>query len=188
MQKRHAGIKGAGLFLFLGLLLGATQLRGQMAPVGEYQLKAVFVLNFAHFVRWPPSALPVGSKPLVIGVLGTDPFGAYLDEAVQGEKIDDHPLIVTRYRRVEDIDACQILFIGQTNDQRLLKILADLHGRSILTVGEMEGFSERGGMVCFVTEKNKIRLKINVGAARSAALTIDSKLLRPAMIVATEKE
>ena len=174
--------------LGLGGMAATPEFSAEAAPAEEYQIKAVFVYNFAHFVQWPAAALPAGSTPLVIGVLGTDPFGSYLDEAVRGEKIDGHPLAVARFDRVEDVRGCQILFISQSENDRLDRILADLKGRSILTVSEAAGFGGRGGMIGLVTVDQKIRLKINVGAARASTLTISSKLLRPAEIVATGKD
>jgi hypothetical protein len=56
--------------------------------------------------------------------------------------------------------------------------MAALKGRSILTVGDTEGFAEDGGIIRFVTEKNRIRFRINVDAAEAAHLVISSKLLR----------
>jgi len=186
LQLRRIGWRLAGLGILCAA--GARDLPAEGAPAGEYQIKAVFVYNFAHFVQWPPAALPAGAAPLVIGVLGTDPFGPYLDEAVRGEKIDGHPLAVQRFRRIEDVRDCQILFISQSENDRLDRILADLKGRSILTVSEAAGFGDRGGMIGLVTVDHKVRLKINVGAARAATLTISSKLLRPAEIVTTGKD
>ena len=157
----------------------------QSAPTPEYRLKAIFLFNFAQFVEWPASAFPEPDTPLVIGVLGDDPFGAYLDETVRGERVNDRPLTVRRYRRVEEIEACHILFISRPEQGHLDQILDSLKGRSILTVGDAEGFASRGGMIRFTTEQNRIRLRVNLDAARAANLTISSKLLRPAQIVST---
>ena len=180
--------KGARLLLFALLFAGGPGLRADTAPGGEYRIKAVLVFNFAHFVQWPADALPDEEAPLIIGVLGQDPFGSLLDEAVRGEKVEHHPLVVQRYRRIADVHDCQILFISRSENEQLDEILAALKGRRILTVGETDGFGGSGGMISFVTARNKIRLKINVGAARAADLTISSKLLRPAEIVATQKD
>jgi uncharacterized protein DUF4154 len=156
-------------------------------PSKEYQLKAVFLFNFTQFVEWPSKAFPAADSPLVIGILGEDPFGAYLDETVRGEKANSRPLAVQRYRRVEEIMACHVLFIGGSEAGRLDEVLTSLKGRNILTVGDFEGFASRGGMIKFTTEKNKTRLKINLEAAKAANLTISSKLLKPAEIVSSEK-
>src|SRR6185369_13663661 len=85
-------------------------LSAQTQITREYQVKAVFLFNFAQFVEWPPSTFKE-TNAIVIGVLGEDPFGPYLDEAVQGEEVNGHPIIVQRYRHIEDVKACHILFI-----------------------------------------------------------------------------
>ena len=176
-----------GLLLVGWLAAGAAVAAAQGPGIEEHRVKAVFVLNFVHFVRWPPAALPPGDGPLVIGVLGTDPLEPYLQEAVRGEKLGDHPITVRVYPRVEEVAGCQVLFIGQSETEELDRILALLRDRSILTVGDAERFSEHGGIIGLVTANNKVRLKINLGAARAADLRIDARLLRPAQIVATEK-
>lgn len=160
----------------------------QAPPATEYQLKAVFLYNFAQFVEWPESAFPEPDTPFVIGVLGDDPFGRYLDETVQGEAVNDHPLVVQRFGQVDEIKACHILFVSRREQQRLPQILAALKGRGILTVGDADGFAGQGGMIRFVTDHNRIRLRINLEVARADNLTISSKLLRPAEIVSTGME
>ena len=149
----------------------------------EFQVKAVFLYNFAQFVEWPPSAFASPTSPLVIGVLGLDPFGSYLDEAVRGEKINGHPLVVRRYRWVSEIGTCHILFVSGSEGPRAEQVAESLRGRSILTVCDWEGFARRGGMIRFVMEHNHVRLRINLEAARAAGLTISSKLLRSAELV-----
>lgn len=172
----------AGLFA-LALLAGARAAAPAPAPPSaEYQVKAVFLFNFAQFVEWPERAFPDDQAPIVIGVLGEDPFGAYLDELVQNEKIGDRPLVVRRFRRVEDITVCHILFVSHSVAGQFNKIFASLRGRNLLTVGEADNFCRLGGIVRFVTENGKIRLRINLEPAQGAELTISSKLLRWATI------
>lgn len=167
------------------LFLGAAPLAA--APT-EYQVKAVFLFNFSQFVDWPPEAFAEPQSPLVIGVLGNDPFGADLDEIVRGETVNGRPLLVRRYRSIQELDTCHILFIDRSERDRLGQILAALKGRSILTVGDFEGFARNGGVIRFVMTGNKIRLHVNLDAARLAGLTIRAKLLRPAQIVATGED
>src|SRR2546421_10219007 len=94
------------------LLLGGLVASAQTGPSREYQVKAVFLFNFAQFVEWPPAAFAGANSPLVIGILGQDPFGAYLDETVRNEKVNNRLLEIQRYHRVEDIKTCHILFIS----------------------------------------------------------------------------
>ena len=154
----------------------------------EYEVKAAFLNDFAQFVEWPADAFVGVKSPIVIGILGDDPFGDSLGEIVRDENVDNRPVVIKRYQRVQDIKACQILFISQSENKRLEEICAGLKDRSILTVGDFDGFAKRGGMIRFVTEKNKIRFRINVEAAKAANLTISSKLLRLAEIITPGKD
>ena len=155
----------------------------QTAAIPEYRVKATFLLQFAQFVDWPPQVFSGPQTPLVIGVLGEDPFGNFLDETARSETVERHALTVQRYRRVEEIKNCQVLFVSRSEESRLEEIAAALKGRNVLIVGDAERFAYRGGMIQFVTEDNKIRLRINLGAAKAANLTISSKLLRLATVV-----
>jgi hypothetical protein len=171
--------------LLSGLAWSApTALTGTTAT-GEYQVKAVFLFNFTQFVEWPADAFALTNTPLVIGVLGEDPFGAYLDDTVRGETANGRPLIVTRYRRVQEVGDCQVLFISRSETDRLGQILASLVGKPVLTVGDVAGFTRRGGMIELATVASKMQLRINLEAAKTAQLTLSSKLLRPAKIVAS---
>ena len=144
-----------GLVICAILLSSGLNVSAQSASSREYQVKAVFLFNFAQFVEWPTNAFSQAQTPLVIGVLGEDPFGAYLDDTVRGEKVNNRSLVVERYRRAEEIKTCHVLFISRSEADRLAEILANLKGRNILTVGDAESFAERGGMIRFVTEKNQ---------------------------------
>jgi hypothetical protein len=178
--RRYAAILIFLVGQFLCITFGLT---AQTPAAPEYQIKAVFLFNFAQFIDWPPSAFSDAQSPLVIGVLGEDPFGNFLDELVRDEKVNNRPLEIQRYRRVEQIKTCHILFVSHSEGPNLDEIFSALKGRSILTVGDIEGFASHGGMIRFVNEKNKIRLRINLDASKAAALTISSKLLRPAEII-----
>jgi len=167
--------------LLCGMLAGAAD-----AP-GEYQVKAVFVYNFSHFVEWPTQSFADPKAPFVIGILGDDPFAGRLDEAVRGEQVDQHPLEVKRFRSVQDLGDCRILFIDRAEAPQLKQLLDTLDHKSTLTVSDLDDSSQRGVMIQFVTENNRIRLRINNDSARAAGLTISSKLLRPAEIVTTRK-
>ena len=100
----------------------------------------------------------------------------------------NHPLAVRRYRRVDEITDCHILFVSRQEQRHVDAILDSLKGRSVLTVSDAEGFAARGGMIRFVTDHNRIRLRINLEAARAANLKLSSKLLRPAQIVPAGKD
>lgn len=175
---------------WLGMLLLAVMIAGRASaqPAGrpEYQVKAVFLFNFTLFAQWPPEAFAQDTSPLVIGVVGDDPFGRFLDEAVRGEKVGSRAVIVQRARQLEDLPTCHVLFVSQSEAPRLTQVLAAARARSILTVSDIEGFTAAGGMIRFLREGGKVRLRINVDAAKAAGVTLSSTLLRSAEIVTTQ--
>src|SRR5688500_14600078 len=128
------------------LLISQMVLSTSTQPSREYQLKAVFLFNFTQFVEWPGNSFSSDQAPLVIGILGTDPFGSYLEEIVAGEKINGHPLLIQRYNNVEEIETCQILFINVTETNKREEIITRLKGRNILTVSDAPDFAKQGGM------------------------------------------
>lgn len=166
------------LFVLLAGQAGAVE----TSSAKEYQLKAVFLFNFARFVSWPEAAFARPTDPFVIGVVGVDPFGAALDETVRGETIEGHPLEVRRYQTA-GIAECHILFVSSSENPRLEAILDRLANRPILTVSDLENAARRGVMIRFIQENKRIRFRINVDATKRAGLIISSKLLRTAEIV-----
>ena len=167
--------------------LGLNTARGQTVS-HEYPLKAVFLFNFAQFTDWPTNAFEKADSPLVIGVLGNDPFGAVLDDAVRDEILNGRKFVVERYQRVEDIKTCHILFINESETRRLDKIMLALKGKPVLTVSEIDNSAYRGVCVRFITENNKIHLRINTDSLKEAKLVMSSKLLRIAEIVSTQSK
>ena len=149
----------------------------------EYDLKAVFLYQFAHFVEWPARTFPNQQIPITIRVQGEDPCGGGLDEIVANEAVGGRKLIVRRYRTVDQVDTCHVLFICASEAGRMIPILARLKGRSVLTVGETQDFVAQNGIVGFTVARNRLKLRINLAAADTARLTISSKLLRQAEIV-----
>jgi hypothetical protein len=149
----------------------------------EYQLKAVFLFNFAQFTEWPTNAFTNSLSPIVIGVLGIDPFNSTLDETIRGEIVNGRTLVVERYRRIEEIQSCHILFISQSETRRVDQVLETLKGKPILTVGDMEPAFGRNLGIRFVPQNNKLRIRINVDAIAQARLTLSSKLLRAGEII-----
>ena len=164
----------------LALLAGGIPAK---ANFSEYSVKAAALYQFANFVTWPPDAMPGAGAPLVIGVLGEDPFGDVLDSAVNGKKAGGHPIKLKRFAAfgagtAASLKKCQILFICYSEKDRVSTILAGLKGSSVLTVSEIENFPFKGGDILFDMVGSKISLMVNVGAAKKAGLSISSKLLQ----------
>ena len=174
-------------FVLVALVFVAvvSPVRAQKPRPSEAEFKAIFLYRFAGFVEWPATAFASPGAPFVIGVLGEDPFKSILDEVVKGESVKGHPVITVRYRQVEQIGPCHILFVSSSESKIYEHILARLRGRPILIVGDTEGFASLGGTIRLRTEEP--RLQVNVKAARAAGLSIDPTLLNIAEIVGAER-
>jgi hypothetical protein len=153
----------------------------------EYQVKAAFLFNFTKYVKWPEKAFEGEDSPLVVAVVGKDPFGSVLDETLKSKSIGKHPLVIRRFSSVDRLDACHLLFVPASEADRVKKIVQHYEGSSTLLVGEPDGFSTNGGVIRFVLADKKVRFEVNTDAAKRARVEISSQLLKLARIV-TDKE
>lgn len=147
------------------------------APTGAVEVKTVFLFNFTKFVEWPPSAFPAPTSPIVIGVLGADPFGAVLDRTVAGETVNGRPVEIKRFKTLDELAPCHILFIAASHEGRVPEILRRLKRSETLTVADADGFASRGGAIQFRTEEGRLRFEISQEAAERAGLRVSSRLL-----------
>ncbi len=166
----------AALLLAAGLLRAGPALAAPTAP----QVEAVFLFYFTQFVDWPPAAFTDPRAPIAICVLGDDPFDGALDQAVAGERVNGRPIVVRRLGHLTGATGCHVLYIGASEAPRLPRILSALAGHHVLTVSSLDHFARNGGMIRFVLIDQHVRLRVNARAARSAGLTLSSKLLSAA--------
>ena len=159
---------------------GAAQ--SQSSPeYQEYQVKAAFLFNFAKFVEWPAESFKEAQAPLILGILGKDPFGEQIDK-LSDQNIQGRKLSIKRFAKVEDLAKCHLLFISAAEKEhlpRILKITRDWH---VLTVGDTKGLIQSGVIVNFIIIENRIRFEINTDAAQRAGLKISAQLLKLAKI------
>lgn len=175
-------------FIIIVIVAGIqTMSFAQKPAVPEHQIKAVFLFNFIQFVDWPSHSFDSVESPVVIGVLGKDPFGSYLDEILAGEVINGRPVTVKRFSGLHEIENCHILYIHNPEPENFSKIFDLLSGKNVLTISDSRDFVEEGGIIRFVKVNNKIQFQINPEAAKRANLVISSKLLRLAEIVAVNE-
>jgi hypothetical protein len=184
---RGAAMKTGLLAVFLVMALGAVAdtlnaADGSTPVPMEYQVKAAFLYRFIHFIEWPEAMAPLEEGAVVIGVIGSGPMHAALVSMAAGGNCPQR-LVIKRFDRAGDLEFCHIIFVSASARTQAGEILKRLGGNSTLTVGEFEGFADRGGMINFVIVKKMVRFEINPDAAKRANLTVSSKLLRLAKIV-----
>jgi hypothetical protein len=189
-RARQRGIWHPIALCFLSVVAGglcSAPVRADSTTLTEYQVKAAFIYNFAKYVRWPEASTSETKRPFVIGVIGRDPFGQALDDAIRGQSLQGRAVSVKRFGRVEEVADCDILFVSSSEKNNLQSILDVLHEAPVLTIGDMDRFAERGGMINLTTEEARVRFEINVEAAERAGLKPGSQLLRLARIVSDSR-
>jgi hypothetical protein len=165
--------KTVGLMAWFGLLVGSNRGVGGETSLTEYQVKSIFLLNFAKYVDWPPTAFAATNTPIVISVIGEGKIGGELAKTVEGKSVDGRPIVIRQIQTPEDLDKCHILFIGSSEKTGLVEILSRINSKPVLTVGETDQFMEQGGVINFVKKEGKIRLEINLDAARDQFKTLE---------------
>lgn len=176
---------GRGKILSLLICLFLQVDRAHAQPL-DVEIKAAFIYHFSQFVEWPTNAFADSDSPLVIGVLGKDPFGQRLDALVKGEMIRGRPLEVRRFSEPAAALGAHILFISQSEEREWGAILEALGKRPVLTVSEIDNFTTRGGIIQFYTSENRVRLRINNHNANRVGLSLSSKLLRVAEVTESD--
>lgn len=194
MQKLQKIIKAA-IYIFFMLtlmangsrLLVSSALASEQKGAPEYLIKAGYLYKFFFFINWPDmenkSSGPI--KNITIGILGDDPFKDYF-KPIDGQEIKalNRKVHVARLGPYEEgmvLDHCQIIFVGLSEKKNLKRILYRTMGKAILTVGDIKGFTEMGGMINLVDVGGLVRWELNLNAIRESGLTVSATLVQSAV-------
>ena len=178
VAKRIIGWFGIGLLSITTLLPSAS-----LATDVEYEVKAALLYKAIKFVHWPNSAFTHPSAPVNVCILGDDPFGQAMNP-ISGLPLHGRTVEVKRYAVLDEgVTNCQVLFIANSESNRLTPIFAAVKNKPVLTVAEIDRFAELGGVMNFSTRYNRIRFKINAEMVRRAGLEIHAQFMRMVTIV-----
>lgn len=170
------------IFFGLFLALGSSAALADDLPL-ETAIKATYLYKFAPFVEWPDGAFASNSAPLQLCILGDDPFGGALAEAVAGQHIGAHAIAVLRLKNARAATGCHIAYIGGANDRAVAASLAVLRNTPVLTVTDVASTSPSQGVINFIIDNNHVRFDIDAEAAARNRLVISSKLMQLAHAV-----
>lgn len=189
-KKRSAHLKitlsliRSTILLLLSLVLICKATAYAEDRTSEYKIKAAYLYNFTKFVSWPDTTLPGNTQPLNICVLGKNPFGSLL-EPITHMKTQNKTITLEYIEDIRGLEKknCQILFISASEQGAALELLRKTAKMPILTVSDIADFAHHDGIIAFVVKEGKVRLEINLRAARKAGLTISAKLLEIATVI-----
>ncbi|MCH8120886.1 MAG: YfiR family protein [Planctomycetes bacterium] len=192
------------LILPLTIVPLTAEAKDDSAQSREYKIKAAFLYNFIKFVDWPEEKTSDSNEPIIISIIGKDPFGRVF-EPIKNKKVKNRIVVIKRFKSFEAIQKlgehgraefdrninylrkCHLLFVCSSEKDKVKEVLALVKDHSVLTVADTRGFLESGGIINFLMEDKKVRFEINVAAAKKSKLKISSKLLRLAKRVVKEK-
>jgi hypothetical protein len=172
------GFAALGIILSLGI---AASARAEGPLVDEYQVKALFLYNFAQFVDWPGRA--IDDKTFNICVMGRDPFGHWLQDTVGGRAIDGRAFAIRHISSTREAGSCRMLFIASSEEKHLASIVGEIVSKGILTIADSDRASAAGVMINFILEEGRVHFEINQQAAECEKLRISSRLLSLARMV-----
>jgi hypothetical protein len=178
---RPSGPRLASVALTLVLALFGQRPHADAAEL-EYAVKAAYLYWFTPFVQWPASAFQSPSSPFYVCVLGSDPFGQSLDQAISGRQVGDHPLRARRIQALDGAGECQILYLGTARPQTALAALDKVRGTPVLTVEE-QSLGVSGCVVQFIIKDGHVRFTIDAAAANANRVVVSAKLLNLAAAV-----
>jgi len=152
----------------------------------EYTLKASYLERFSRFIEWPDNPADT-SVAYIVSVIGQNPFKDNIEKSFKNAKINNK-LIITRFLKdISEISEPQILFITKSMKNEVSKIIDITKGKPILTIGDTEGFAERGVLINFIIERKILHFEINLQAVNDSGLKIDPYLLDYANIVKSSR-
>jgi hypothetical protein len=178
--------------MLVGLLVAVERACEAAAPAPltgslERKVKAAYLFNFAKYLDWPAGAFPSAQAPIIIGILGQDPFGQIIEQTIAKRRVGPRPVVLQRGKQVTELTNCHILFIASSEKDGLSKVLATLKGKHALTVSEIPQFCSNGGMLTFVIDHEVVRFEINLDNAEEAGLKISARMLTTAKAVHSRK-
>ena len=144
----------------------------------EYMIKAAFVYDMLKATQWPK----VHAGRVVLCVLGRDPFGAAW-RSIKGRPIGKGRLDIVAVQGAGDFGGCDALLVGTSERERWPQVRSALDAHPILTMSEMTGFAQDGGMVALMNVENRLRFDVNLKAVRKAGLNINTDALEQANMV-----
>jgi len=177
--------------LVLGFVFGvASQNTWSTDTVPAERVKAAYLRTFAKMVIWPETSFKDEDSPLIVGVLGEDPLGNELDEALRNRTAHGRRLIVRRLPVIEgnlpsaeQLSDCHLLFVSASERDRLRPIFERLRGSNVMTVSDMEGFADVEGVADFILSGATLQFRFNRQAAETAGLRPKARLLKAAIPV-----
>ena len=141
-------------------------------------IKAALSYNFAKYTHWPNTSEHEGMTFCYFNSAYRDGFEKLTNKMVDGKNI-----ALKQVAKVSDTSDCQLLYVDNEDRHKLKRLLLYLDQKPVLTVSDMSGFVDDGGMIEIVNQDNKLRFKVNLEQLERQGLTLSSQVLKLAVQV-----
>jgi hypothetical protein len=141
---------------------------------------AVFILNFARLIEWPPKET---SGDFTIGVLDDSPLAFELKSVAKVKTVGKHRIKVEEYNAPSQIGSCNILFIPESKSAQVPKIIGRFPYNSMLIITEKEGLGKAGSNINFLIIDGKVRFELNERAIKGRGLKASAELQSVGILV-----
>lgn len=158
---------------------------GAQTPA-EYDVKAAMLYRFAQFLEWPTNRISAPDAPVVFGIVGQDPFGPRIDALLRDQKVGQRPVRIERFSITGALTNTHLLFVSNSVNSETEKLLASVRTHPVLTVGETEDFTRKGGHIRLYIDAKKPRFEINLAALERSGLKMHSQVLKLATRVSRD--
>lgn len=166
--------------VLLGLFVTPTKLH---AASQESIIKAAFIEKLTRFIAWPGQDIQTSDDPFQLCVINEDSFDGALDRLASVTQVKGRILVIQYLKSIKAIKDCDVLFISGSMSKRLDAVLMHVRGRPVLTIGDTDGYADRGVMVNFFVDEGKLRFEINHKAAMAAKIKVGSRVMKLARLV-----
>jgi hypothetical protein len=134
----------------------------------EYNIKAMFILNFMKYIEWPQD---VKSDVFRIGVVGkTEIYNSLL--SLISNRQESKQIIVEEADKKQNY---QIIVIGESENNRIEEWIRKFKNKGVLIISD-ECKTKNCAAINLLNINNKIRFEINIALAHEEGIKISSKL------------
>lgn len=161
------------------LLLLATLLP---AAESEERLKAVITGKVAKYIQFSELDDPM----FVITTFHT-PYAHIFDKAYAGKKIHSREVVVRHINSVDELEDTDILYLSDADAETLTEIFRKLEGKKVLTISDARGFAERGGMIQYLSHRQKIKIRVNLDRLEANDLKANASFLNIVEVLKDEQ-
>ncbi|WP_227819477.1 YfiR family protein [Mariprofundus micogutta] len=183
---------GCLMLLLLTFFAAGPAYAAERVRAGVSDLTAVYIFNFIRFTDWPENSLAKDAAPdkdsVLINVLHNQKIHDTLKRIIAKPAAQKLGLALQSCNQTSCIQNSSVLFIGESDRGHFSQLLKLVEGSPVLTISDVPGFAEQGGMVEIKYHNEKLTFVVNLQAVNRAGLYISAQLLQLGEIVGRDNE